>query len=298
MSTGTGVWFLPIGLWLLGGCTGTQLDRSVIFPHTVNITLNAYCPERAFRQDGLFVVNHSLLLDGNTFSEDHDRDGLTDIFESEPNTAATYNISAGSYDTNQDGYSDLAMYALGILPEQQDALPYCPQAGQDADRDALDDCDENLIGTNPNHPDVDGDGIPDGLEVLQDLNPFDSQDGLLDSDHDGLSMLEEVRYGTPLRYTNTLEINNHRMEYAAYSYTGEEEKICYRIDISRIPLSDVNNGNLIRLYLLEKSLVAEQGDNTIARKITVLISREVDDGTTFDISVTGDVDQNETRGFE
>ena len=51
-------------------------------------------------------------------------------------------------------------------------------------------------GTDPNNPDSDGDGMPDGYEVDQGFDPTSSLDATLDRDRDGLTNLEECRLGT------------------------------------------------------------------------------------------------------
>ncbi|MEB8346864.1 gliding motility-associated C-terminal domain-containing protein [Flavobacteriaceae bacterium KMM 6898] len=66
----------------------------------------------------------------------------------------------------------------------------------DSDNDGIFDGDENNIGTDPNNPDTDGDGINDGVEVGDDLNSPLDEDGdgiidaldsnILDSDNDGV----------------------------------------------------------------------------------------------------------------
>lgn len=55
--------------------------------------------------------------------------------------------------------------------------------------------DENNTGTNPNNADTDGDGMSDGFEVDNGLNPFvnDAND---DADNDGLTNLEEFLRGS------------------------------------------------------------------------------------------------------
>lgn len=74
----------------------------------------------------------------------------------------------------------------------------------DFDGDGLTNEEEKLIGSNPNHPDTDGDGVPDGVEwkdTLTDPTKPDSEgagvaDGQRDSDGDGVTNVQEVIDGT------------------------------------------------------------------------------------------------------
>ncbi len=67
-----------------------------------------------------------------------------------------------------------------------DAPP--PSANDDADRDGISDRDEALVtGTNPNNEDTDGDGLGDGVEVVNRMNPLDP-----DMDRDGVNDGQEV----------------------------------------------------------------------------------------------------------
>ena len=66
----------------------------------------------------------------------------------------------------------------------------------DSDLDGLGDLTEENIGTDPYNPDTDGDGMPDGWEVIQGLNPLNSGDAIDDPDCDGLSNLEEYQHHT------------------------------------------------------------------------------------------------------
>lgn len=90
-----------------------------------------------------------------------------------------------------------AIYGVGSAPEPapeappQNATPP-PAAGQDSDRDGINDDEEVLVtGTDANNPDSDGDGLVDGEEVANRMNPLDP-----DMDKDGVSDGQEVDQGT------------------------------------------------------------------------------------------------------
>jgi hypothetical protein len=73
----------------------------------------------------------------------------------------------------------------------QDATPP-PSADQDSDQDGIADEEEVLVtGTDPNNADSDGDGLVDGVEVANRMNPLDN-----DMNKDGVSDGQEVEQGT------------------------------------------------------------------------------------------------------
>ncbi|WP_244981472.1 adventurous gliding motility protein AgmC [Corallococcus exercitus] len=75
-----------------------------------------------------------------------------------------------------------------------------PVGTVDSDNDGLTDAEEVVLGTNPNNPDTDGDGIPDGIEVkVGGTDPLDDDsdddgitDGNEDKDHDGIVDADET----------------------------------------------------------------------------------------------------------
>ena len=110
---------------------------------------------------------------------DQDNDGLTNAAEAARGTDPLV------ADTDGDGFADGLEGALdsdgdGVIdpldPFNRDACRPNPDADAcDADGDGLTRVEEDALGTNPNDPDTDGDGIADGAEAR------------LDSDGDGLS---------------------------------------------------------------------------------------------------------------
>lgn len=67
----------------------------------------------------------------------------------------------------------------------------------DFDNDGLSNWEEIFIyGTDPFNDDSDGDGMPDGWEVMNGLNPADPADAHEDADGDGLTNLQEYELGT------------------------------------------------------------------------------------------------------
>jgi hypothetical protein len=77
-----------------------------------------------------------------------------------------------------------------VQPKPNEAPPQSPS--QDSDRDGLADSDETLVtGTDPNRADTDGDGLGDGVEVVNRMNPLDA-----DMDNDGANDGAEIASGT------------------------------------------------------------------------------------------------------
>lgn len=88
----------------------------------------------------------------------------------------------------------MRMRVTGILPLW---LIASAAVADDRDGDLLDDADELALGTDPDNPDTDGGGRPDGYEVhFDDTDPLDDTDDTDDVDGDGLVDAYEVAIGT------------------------------------------------------------------------------------------------------
>jgi len=80
------------------------------------------------------------------------------------------------------------------IPESFSTLDKYPIIANDSDKDGLDDLLERLYWlTLPNNNDKDGDGMADGWEAANDLDPLDSSDAKKDADDDDLENLTEFK---------------------------------------------------------------------------------------------------------
>ncbi len=126
--------------------------------------------------------------------KDNDNDGLTNGEE------ATLGTDPNNPDTDGDGINDGDEVA-----NETDPLNSCDPDNTrdecDADNDGLTNAEEATLGTDPNNPDTDGDGINDGDEVANETDPLNSCDpdntrDECDADNDGLTNAEEATLST------------------------------------------------------------------------------------------------------
>lgn len=280
-----------------GACTDESLESILAEPRYINVRIENYCTQTGYDPTALFVLNHSLWFGGDgSFGIDFDRDGLSDEFESTADNAEQFNIDPTNEDTLQDGYGDLLVASLGMVLDDQRELSKCESVYQDSDRDGLDDCEETLVGTGEYEPDFDKDGIPDGIEVRYGLNPLDIEDARLDSDQDGLTNADEIRQNTPLYRHNGDDFVDRQISYEVVDRIRVDGSECQQIDVTNIPIWDVENGNFVRLSFLETGFSVDHGTLSEIRTVTLIVSRYFPEDVQIVVKEINN--QFQTEGFD
>ena len=135
--------------------------------------------------DGVSTLDEDVNANGDPRDDDTNANGTPDYLDPcdpDPNATA---CSMGDTDGDEVP-NNMDPDPNDPCNPNPDALA-CPTG--DTDMDGLTNLDEASIGSNPGNPDSDGDGVPDGLEVPDVMNPRDTDmDGtidVLDADDDG-----------------------------------------------------------------------------------------------------------------
>ncbi len=217
-----------------GGGTFTQFDNGDA------ISFDGFELSKARRMYALsqFVVaNTSAHPALDHVEPDSDSDGLSDLEELLIGTSPTL------ADTDDDGVSDFieARFRAGGLDPLDLSDARCTIAdSMDTDGDGLRDCEEAMVGTSRLLVDTDGDGLTDDVELRGGGDPRSAtplQDSGLDSDADGGSNLDELRW-----HTNPVVDDAAFRASLAYNYHQTERPIndgqaCYDFAVSNIQLA-------------------------------------------------------------
>ena len=268
-------YMLCIGI--VPACTSVPLRDIVPPSNTVALLIKDYCPSAKNIFVDIFTSNLSAIWHEPGYENDTDRDGLSDKIELEENVIRDFNISATASDTNNDGYSDFVVVKGGYRAFAQSTFPTCVLPNQDTDRDGVSDCTERFIRIDPEYPDSDYDNIIDLLELRMGTNPLDQNDAFQDMDDDGATNYDEIRNNTPLDVSNDDYINTYSYQYTIETVADKTYGACYNIRIQNIPLVDVTNGNLIRVFVLEK----DAKERMHAHSVTLVVSASIDLNLTF-----------------
>ncbi len=200
---------------------------------------------RTFNVQVLVANNFSAPPGSPLDQADTDGDGLLDADEIIEGT------DMWDSDTDNDGFSDgVEVFFRGQgnmlnprnigLPDGGGYDPGCPPSlrGVDSDCDGLTDCDEQLVGTNPNRTDSDNDGVPDAFEWQMGTQPA-GKDLAQDPDNDSITNYEEV-----LMHMDPGTVDSSKLTQSGYRYSMErngriddEGRQCFTFRIDNVLLA-------------------------------------------------------------
>jgi hypothetical protein len=118
---------------------------------------------------------------------------------------------SSALDSDRDGFTDQVEREVGSDSQSSQSFPRVEQTVSfvdrlksfDSDNDGALVTDEKTLGLNPTKADSDGDGCPDGIEIVSDSNPLDALDVPLDTDGDCVADKFEKQFGSSLDSRDT-----------------------------------------------------------------------------------------------
>jgi len=172
-------------VYLISKENGTIYNEFAIYCNDVwGVSIDHFGYVWVSSESGNRVIQTDLQLFQFSFATDFDSDGISDSWELfyglDP-----FNPDDTVIDIDGDGLTNIYEYQFNTDP-----------TNVDSDNDNLVDADEILVyDTNPLCNDTDDDGLPDGWEIDNDLNPL-TDDANEDPDGDGLTNIEEYSIQT------------------------------------------------------------------------------------------------------
>jgi len=211
----------------------------------------------------VWVTNTQLTWREGRLVRDTDGDGLADEVEnqgpSDPELA----------DTDGNGVSDAVEFAISgqtspchdanCSPDDAEPYTLCrpyavpgapPGTYADKDGDLLNDCEEELLGSDPRNPDTNFDYVPDFFAFRSGVSLTErTYLGHLDSDMDGVTDYQELKDGTPIDFDNALLHDVNKVLYFEEEAPSSATEQCYRYVIEKLPYEQ--DTDVVRAYLME-----------------------------------------------
>ena len=240
--------FLAVAM-LAGACSHDILSLETQ-TKTVGLHIQSFCPDSGYTYSQIYANNQSAILTTTGWTKSTNRDFLSDDFKNDPTIKANFGFNPNSGDSIQAGYRDGVLYKLGYNIASGQNVPVCNNPYVDTDNDGLWDCEENLISTDLANPDDDGDGIPDGVEFRNGLNPKSAADAQIESTAPGVTNLMAAVTHLLINTTPTDFLMSLRYTYEVTNLSGG----CYSFKVTNIPVMDVANGNMLEILVLENAI--------------------------------------------
>ncbi len=227
--------------------------NSAVAPYRI---ANNSAGEVNFKTTHVFLLNSNFKVDTNGIGHlDSDGDGLPD------STETTYSMDPNNARSNG--------VCLDVLMKEPAFKQTCEDyystrlCGEklDSDGDSLNECEEMTIGTDPFDFDTDGDGVPDSIEVLYQMNPLYDDNSSDSNNGDNLTNIMNLGMGlypsTSLEDVSKDDLISIILNYAGQELSYSEIFGNVRTDVFKINLTNfpLRNSNLkpeqaTALYLL------------------------------------------------
>jgi hypothetical protein len=196
---------------------------------------------------------------------DSDNDGIPDQIETQ------WGSNPKAYDSDGNGIGDGVEYSLWNTPCGNIPVANLGQAGQtctnaganksfygtcgappynDTDQDNLNDCEENLLGSNPTNFDTNGDFVPDQFEWLYNV-AYNFGTNSLNSDptNDGVTNYQKLKDLFPVNVPMPQLNGITPMSYQLTQTSTNASQTCYQAQVTNVPV--MSNADVLRVYIME-----------------------------------------------
>lgn len=245
--------------------------------------IRGFCPSElsgaGATLEEFYVRNLSAHIREDGIWSDYDRDGIPDLAETGEN-GARFELDPKKPDSNQDGYSDLAVQMAGITGRSQQNLRYrtCRDLKATSTVDRLTDCEKLIVlGLDPTQADNAGTGIPDFLKLIAGMNPRDPSFRYTTLSNDGLSQLQKAKLGLPIDSALTEFLRSATPELTSTKETKSSACAApLKLTAANLPSAPTANRNLLLLVLVTRKASGERDLALCCRLADPAIRRRVE----------------------